>query len=273
MNNTVRVPRPSYISISFIFLAFLSVFLSRAAFAQGKTPNWKAREMSAKKFCNVGEYQKGIDILGDLYVETNVATYLYNQARCYQQNDQYEKAIARFREYVRKSPNLTPEEKQQVDEHIADCQEQLKKQSVTVPPENAPPTVREPSSTITKPDPLPEISPVTPTEDDGRGLRIAGLITGSVGLVGLAAGGVLNWQHQKKYNDYKTKDPRPDNADEELNRLKTFSIIGFAIGGAALFTGSLLYYFGYRVHSSTDPTSVAVVPLPGEIHLVWRGTL
>lgn len=80
-------------------------------------------------------------MLGDLYVETNDPTLLYNQARCYEQNSQNRQAIDRFREYLRKAAaQITPETRAEVEQHIAECKARMKEDdnppvpAVAVPP-------------------------------------------------------------------------------------------------------------------------------------------
>jgi tetratricopeptide (TPR) repeat protein len=275
MGHMVWVLRLSYFWSSFILLLMMGAYPSSSASAESKTSNWKAREMAAKKFCNVGEYQKGIEILGDLYVETNISTYLFNQGRCYQQNDQYEKAIARFREYLRKSPGISPAEKLPVDEHIADCQTQLQKlQPLPAPADTISPTVKKPPPAMTKPDlvAIPAMPPTAPLDNEGKGLRIAGLITGSVGLIGLGVGGAIFWEHNRKVEEYDSMAVRPDDAESNLQQLKTLSLVGFGVGGAAVLTGVIMYYFGWKSHASTAISSAVVVPTPEGMCVVLKGT-
>ena len=67
--------------ILFITLFVLLPFFVSPAMA--KPANRQALEKAAKKACITGDYRKGIDILGDLFVETNDATYVFNQGRCF----------------------------------------------------------------------------------------------------------------------------------------------------------------------------------------------
>jgi hypothetical protein len=66
-------------------------------------------EMQAKKTCASGDFRKGVDLLADLYIRSDDATYVYNQGRCYEQNHQWKGAIDRFREYLRKAGDVTPD--------------------------------------------------------------------------------------------------------------------------------------------------------------------
>ena len=72
----------------------------RTAHAQPADP----RELEAKRECSAGRYQRGVDLLAALYVETSEPIYVYNQGRCYEENGRLEQAVSRFREYQRKLP-------------------------------------------------------------------------------------------------------------------------------------------------------------------------
>jgi hypothetical protein len=106
--------------------AIVAVFMLAGQQAAVARPSAAAREQvrerEAKKACLSGDYQKGVSILAELYVETDDPVFLHNQGRCYEQNVRYVEAAERFREYLRKAPKLTREERAQVDQHIADCE-------------------------------------------------------------------------------------------------------------------------------------------------------
>jgi len=96
---------------------------ARAANAQAQ-----ARERAARKACLVGEYAKGVSILSDLFLDSKDPTYIYNQARCLEQNRRYEEAIARFQEYLRIDTKAEAADRAEAEKHIADCQALLAKQ-------------------------------------------------------------------------------------------------------------------------------------------------
>src|SRR5512142_1964697 len=83
------------------------------------------KEKAAKKACITGDVGKGIDILGDLFVEHNDIVYVFNQARCYQQNHRWQEALDRFAEYQRKAGRLPAEQQGELDRYIADCKAHL----------------------------------------------------------------------------------------------------------------------------------------------------
>ena len=91
------------------------------------TPNARAgdretQERTAQKACLLGDFNKGIEILADLYIDTHDPTYIYNQGRCLEQNGQNQPAILRFQEYLRKAEGLSPADADAVRKRIDDLQ-------------------------------------------------------------------------------------------------------------------------------------------------------
>jgi len=105
---------------------FLSLLLV-APYAQAAGGGNEAKERAARKACLRGNTDKGVEILTDLYLDTKDATFIFNQGRCFEQNHKYEDAIARFREYLLKAPNITDADRTETQKHIADCQTYLGK--------------------------------------------------------------------------------------------------------------------------------------------------
>jgi hypothetical protein len=89
-------------------------------------PAWAGRienqERAARKACLTGDPKRGVDILADLFIDTDDPTYIYNQGRCFEQNSRYEEAITKFREYLRKAGSASAADKADAEKHIADCQ-------------------------------------------------------------------------------------------------------------------------------------------------------
>ena len=97
-----------------------AVLLIAAPNAMGA--NVESKERAAKKACLVGDVEKGVEILADLYVDTNDATYIYNQGRCFEQNGKNDQAVLRFKEYLRKAKDLPQTENDAVLKKIDDLQ-------------------------------------------------------------------------------------------------------------------------------------------------------
>ncbi len=107
---------------------------SRDAFAQAED----ARDVKARELFTVGKYQDAIDLYGKLYAETLHPTYLRNVGRCYQMMGSADQAISSFRDYLRRSKNLTPDARAEVDGFIHEMEALKQKQAASKQPEEKP---------------------------------------------------------------------------------------------------------------------------------------
>ena len=260
-------------ALAFITVWSLVSLLPFAANAKGKA-KVESTERQAKKACAAGDFRKGVDILADLYIRTDDATYVYNQGRCYQQNHQWTSAVDRFREYLRKSKNLTPADTQEVEQHIAECRRFLDEETAKTapptqppPPPVAPPPVAAPPPVIVVQAPPP---PPAPSGRPGSGLRTTGIVVGSAGIAALATAVVLNLK-ANSLADKANQGYDPD-AESSQKSYKTGAIIGYGIGGAALAVGTTLYLVG-RSKGKAASQGVALVPIGGrsEVGLALSG--
>ena len=224
-----------------LLLSFCAVSPAIAQTSSLKDSERIELEKSARKACIVGNYTKGVDILADLFISVRDPVYIYNQARCFQQNHQWQAAIDRFNEYLRKAKGIPETEIQEVKAYIAECEGPLGKTGVA--PEVSPPPPPTPTPLESQPGPAPD--------NDGSGLRTAGVVAGAIGLVGAAAG---------VFCSVKTYQVR-DHSDK-LNQYKTAGYVSYGVGVAGLVTGITLYLIG---HSKNRPetTAVSLVPLLG----------
>jgi hypothetical protein len=223
----------------------------------------EAKEVQAKKACLASRPDRGIELLAELYAETNDATYIYNQARCYQQNGRAQDAATRFREYLRKSPSVDPAEKAQVQGYIAELEAQARPS-----PPSASPTVPAPIAAGALPAPG---ATVTTTSAPSGGAsprssasrwRLVGVVTGSIGALALA-GGIYMGTRARALSDEVTSDGSrgtfsPSKYDQG-RRAETLQWVGAGVGAAALAGGALLYLLGGRAHDETTG-SVAALP-------------
>ena len=217
----------------------------------------QAQERAAKKACLAGDPAKGVEILAELYVDTNDITYIFNQGRCFEQNRKYEDAIGRFREYLVKGEKLTASEKAVAQTRIDACESYLPKN------EPAPTVVSTPVATPVVPA-QPEVLAVgqQPPQVDGKagsGLRIAGVTVASVGAAALIAGVLLNLKVNSMASDLAKPENFNRDTDTTRKNYKTLGWVSYGVGAACLAGGSLLYYLGW--HSGRDSgSSVALVP-------------
>lgn len=239
----------------------------------------KAREKSAKRACAAGDFQRGIEILADLWVDTNEPIHIYNQGRCYEQNHQWASAIDRFREYLRKDTNASASDKAEVDKHIGECEAFLEKEhskattAAPLVPVPAPQPAASPPSPPMPPPPVNIASPVPATAEGnkGAGLRLTGIVLGSVGAAALVAGVILNAKANSLADDFnKTQNPSTQSSQSSY---KTASMIGYGAGIGVLVAGGVLYLIG-RTSANANPVQASFVPIltPGEFSLHLRRT-
>jgi hypothetical protein len=227
-----------------------------------------AQEKAAKKACSVGDYQKGVDILGDLFVDTGDPTYVYNQGRCYQQNSQGEQAINRFREYLRKDKSVSGSDRAEVDQQIAECEASLGKTSQVAPPPTVatPPTtahVETPPSALEPATPEVAATPAAPLSDgsQGKGLRAAGIVCAVVGLAAVGTGVALAMKTQSITSDEKKTGGGTQAQEDQRKSLVTWGWVSYGVGAAALATGVALYIAGWP--RSDQSGNVALLPILG----------
>lgn len=225
--------------------------------------NRQAKERTAKKACLAGDPAKGVEILADLYVDTDDITYIFNQGRCFEQNRLYDDAIGRFREYLTKGENrLSSEEKSSAQKHIEACESYLPKK---VSPPESPAAVVPLQPQI--PQSVPAAQPVTvierePTAKEGRGgggLRAAGIAVGAFGAAALIAGVVLNLKVNSMSSDLEKPDNFNRDTDSTRKDYRTFGWVSYGVGAACVAGGSLLYYLGWHSGRGSSPT-VAFAP-------------
>lgn len=240
--------------------------LASAPVAEGAPPDRVARERAAKKACLAGDPQQGVEILAELYVETNDITYLFNQGRCFEQNRRYEDAIARFREYLMKGEaTLSDADRALTKKHIETCElymPKLERRSPLVPdPASATSTVQ--SSPPQGAAEVPAGTVVAPAAADakaGSGLRIAGIALGAVGVAALGMGLAFNLKVNSMASDLEKPDNFDRDTDSSRKTYKTLGWVGYGAGAACLAGGSLLYYLGRRAGRSSPSAGVALVP-------------
>jgi hypothetical protein len=256
-----------------VLAGLLSLTWASQAHAKGKP---ETPDKAAKRACAAGDYRKGVEILADLYVRTDDTTFIFNQARCYEQCHQWVSAIDRFREFVRKTKDISPEATAEAESHIADCkryqaEEEAKSASPPVPslsPVAALPAEVPPSSSATAEANTIITSPPPGEHDAGGAMRATGLVVAGVGVATLAAAVALNLKANQLASDTnKTQSPSTESSQKSY---KMGALICYGTGAAALVTGGVLYWLG---HAKGGQFAVALLPTwtPGEATITLRG--
>jgi tetratricopeptide (TPR) repeat protein len=103
-----------------------------------------------------------------------------------------------------------------------------------------------------------------PTEPvhSGRGLRIAGVACGAAGLASLGTA-VYFYTRAVSLSNKVTTSPAPTADDHQAGKnAETLQWVFYSVGGAALATGSILYYLGWR-ESGSHPAVATIAPMVG----------
>jgi hypothetical protein len=266
----------------YLSMGLLLIALGTAETAQAASKD--SREKAAKKACLIGDPGKGVAILADLYIQTDDPTYIFNQGRCFEQNNRYEEALGRFREYLRKADKATEEEQAIARKHVDDCLSLLGQKAEptqrppsekamtapTPPPAPVPPLAPEPAPTpVERPIPTPEPEAAVAIQGGpadtggGSGLRIAGLVTASVGGAALVAAVVLNLKANGMVDDLERHYNKSDDSSSKTYR--TLGWTGYGVGAGCLATGAILYYFGWRTSSKVALAPALIAGIAGTV--------
>jgi hypothetical protein len=243
--------------LNFLHACLLLLLLSSPVLAA----DLQARNRDAKKACLTGDYRKGLEILADLFIETNEPIHIFNQGRCLEQSHQWQAAIDRFREYLRKSPNLDASYLADTNKHIADCEGFLEQEKASTPASIQASTtpVPAPSSSAGS----PETPFVATTSEDrspaGSGLRTSGWIVGGSGVAAIATAVVLNVKANSLADELWKQ--QSQSKASEYDTLRTWSWICYGAGALLLTTGAALYLWGAKsADGHASSAKVALLP-------------
>jgi hypothetical protein len=234
-----------------------------AADASDRGPARRAKELFA-----AGRYLEAVEILAQLYAETNDPVFLRNIARCYQRLPDPDRAIASFEEYLlRGSAIIDTAERQQVRGFIRDMEE-LKKRTaaekapaaatparleIASPAPAAPPSAGLPPVTL-PPSPAGSGAPAVHTRQAAAGRTVALASLGVAGALAIAGGATwaASWS---RYNSAKegcrargTCNAAAKELERRIRLSKSFLIAAAASGAL----GAGIYFIG------TGPREVAV---------------
>jgi hypothetical protein len=240
-------------------LGLLAALGARPALAQA--PSTEARITEARKACLTGDYQRGATLLAELFADTGDPTYIYNQARCYQQNSRPTEAINHFREYLRVAKNLPADVVAETEGYIRE----MEKEKVASAPVVAPPpvTVPPPAPTPTPMGSAPIVigSPgdsAAGPPDRGRTQKLAGIIVASAGGAAVIGGIVFGLRVKSLQDEVETHyDPGKIDSGKSA---ATLQWVFYGIGGAAIATGAVLYGLGWRA-GNRETSSVSFLPV------------
>lgn len=241
----------------------------------------QSQEKAARKACLTGDYSSGVSILADLFIEYKEPVYVFNQARCLEQNSRFRDSIARFDEYLRmgETARLDPADRAAAQKHIEDCKAKLSdedKAQAAAPQ----PVVQPLPQAIAQPAPQPDattriaLKPQAEPTQSGRGLVVGGIVTGAVGVAAVVAGIAFNLKANSMVDDMQTTvDAYTSGKNSSQNTYKTLAWVGYGVGAACIATGAVLIAVGASRRGSSSQTEVALVPSvgPGQAGVLLSG--
>lgn len=104
--------------------------------------------------------------------------------------------------------------------------------------------------------------------DRGRGRRIAGVVTGSVGLGLFVATATYGYYEKRRYDDPNTP---PDELDDTRARVKYIGTTGFLLSVGLITTGVILYLTAPDKVEVSDGTAIAPIIGDDELGLAVAG--
>ena len=255
------------------------------AFAAGRQSGStrQLQEKAARKACLTGDYNNGVSILADLFIDLKNPIYIFNQGRCLEQNARYKDAIARFEEYLRigDTSTLDPADRAAAEKQIEDCKAKLaeeEKAQVKTPQSVGQPSPQTPPQPNSEPDTTNQIVERTKappeSEKSGRALVIGGIATGAVGVAAVVAGVIFNLKANSMADEMEnTVDAYTSSKESSQKTYGTLAWVGYGVGAACIATGAVLVAVGASRHGSPGQTDVALAPAvgPGQAGVLVRG--
>ena len=97
------------------------------------------REIKAREDFAAGRFQEALDIFARLYAESLHPIYLRNIGRCYQGLQNPDRAIATFRDYLRKAKGISKDETKEIEGFISEMEDLKRQREATAAQPAAPP--------------------------------------------------------------------------------------------------------------------------------------
>jgi len=243
--------------------------------------NRQSQEKAARKACLTGDYNNGVSILADLFVEDREPVYVFNQGRCLEQNSRFKDAIARFEEYLRigETAKLDPADRTAAQKHIEDCKAKLSDEDKAQVAANQPlvqPLPQPAAQPVPQPDATTRIAlaPKAEPAQSGKGLLVGGIVTGAVGVAAVVAGIAFNLKSNSLMDEMQTTvDGYTSDKNSSQKSYQTMAWVGYGVGAACIATGAVLIAVGASRRGSSSQTDVALVPTvgPGQAGVLLRG--
>jgi hypothetical protein len=238
--------------LSKLGLFFTVLLVGTGAYAQDARVDPRVNE--AKTACAAGDVQKAVRLLAELYTATNDPIWIFNQGRCYHQNNQLPLAVARFKEFLRKNVKGPAEDSRDAQNYINEIEAEIHKDDA------------KPGATTGTTTGIAKGRDETRDYSKGRGLRYAGIGCGILGGAALASGIVFSLLTSKTGQDVEnqTKNDvvQASAVSGKLSDGKLYEAlqwVGYGVGAASVMTGVVLYYVGLKRAEVQSPGTTAML--------------
>jgi tetratricopeptide (TPR) repeat protein len=225
----------------------------------------------------LGHFPEAIDEFEKAYDLKPEPIFLYNIAQSHRQNKNPERAAFFYRRYLEADPKA--KNRAEVEKRIKDMEKLLAEERArAAAPAIAPPPVAPPAPVPVVVTPLAPVPPppAAPAEkvstNPGRGLRIAGIVMGSVGLAAIGTGIIFGVHQSSLYKEAHQGTFSQSKLDSS-NTFQTLEWVSLGVGGAALGTGIVLYIIGATAKGSDQAVSLAPLLSPGMKGIALSGRL
>lgn len=253
-----------YLIAGFVFV--LGLATGRTGLAESRSKqNAEAHYNKGMSAYTLGRFPEAIEEFEKAYEIRSEPVFLYNIAQSHWHNGNPQRAIFFYRRYLEAAPKA--KNAGDVQKRIQELQAKIDEENARAaaaaadpPPEQTapPPAVQPPAPPIVGVPALATSAAPPPDNEAGQGLRIAGLVTAGVGVVGIVAGVVCGLQASSLRKDAVSGTYDADK-DSQAKTYRTLEWVGFGVGGAAVATGAVLYVLG--ASAKTTDTRVSLLPL------------
>jgi hypothetical protein len=115
-------------------LFLLTQFAAIAGAAERPSARKDPRITQAFKACQTGQAERGVDLLNQLYADTQDPQYVVAQGRCLQKNGHPAEAAQAYKEYLRIAVDATPADRARVQDYLKEAESEVKPETTAPPP-------------------------------------------------------------------------------------------------------------------------------------------
>jgi hypothetical protein len=238
-------------------LLVLCVVCALSAHTRADAPDAKAEAAAGQKLYEDGQYHDAAVKFAHAYELDPQVAYLFDAGQAFRFAKECASSAKYYRQFLDAAKQAQVQNVDKVKKYLAEMDLCTKARTQTLEPTPKPePHVVEPApppQPVQQPAPPPE----TPVSDPGSGKRKAGLALGAVGLVGIAVGAVYTGKVLSDQLDCMAHPctlAQIKQANDEGPTHQHIELASYAVGGAALAGGIVLYMLGRRAASEHGVT-------------------